>query len=398
MYFYNVGQRDMSDFAALVAPRPLLFCFASQDVLFSRDEYRSLVDRTRRVYKLFGCEDNCQLFEAPGPHGYRPETIEVINRWFDRHVAGEERPSLPIQQPENEERTISVFQGRPPEADRLDVLPELMSRRGSFELPAKPEDWPAVRDQAKQVLRREALRLLDADEPLTLAEVGSWLSGTITVKKHRGELGGVDVWVEAYIRPEDGGKVIVTLAEPGETATDAVHRLSNHVNGPTLIGIETRGSGFRAGHAAVDHHLLRAGMLTGMPITLLTIQDLRHLMKVVLRWPFVTGRRVFLHGGGDRGVACLYHALYDEGVAGVVAVDPPASHRDGAYMLGILRVADIEHVIGLMCPRPVGVLNMTLTGRSWAARAYRRAGVPDRLITARHNLGAVFAQVLNAPA
>jgi dienelactone hydrolase len=52
LYFPNPFRRDTSEFAALMAPRPLLYCFAAQDLLFSRDEYRGLLERTRRVYRL----------------------------------------------------------------------------------------------------------------------------------------------------------------------------------------------------------------------------------------------------------------------------------------------------------------------------------------------------------
>jgi len=56
MYFHNPYQYDTAEFAGLIAPRPALFCYASQDSLFSNGEYKSLVNRTKKIYKLHDCD------------------------------------------------------------------------------------------------------------------------------------------------------------------------------------------------------------------------------------------------------------------------------------------------------------------------------------------------------
>lgn len=127
MYFHNPYMRDTSEFAALIAPRPLLYCFASEDGLFSQAEYKSLAERTGRIYELLGCADKCQLFEYPGPHAYQPETVEAVNKWFDKFVAGEDHPLIQREELEHRPAVLSVFEGKVPQPDRLDILPELLT-------------------------------------------------------------------------------------------------------------------------------------------------------------------------------------------------------------------------------------------------------------------------------
>ncbi|MCJ7751332.1 MAG: acetylxylan esterase, partial [Armatimonadetes bacterium] len=149
---HNIFQQDSCEWGALIAPRPLLLCFAGDDGLFSPAGYRILTEKARRIYALYGAEDRCQLFEYPGPHGYNPEAIEAVNRWFDRYVAGEERPMRAIGAPVHDEKTTAVFNGAPPATDHLDILPELMTRRASIALPSDLHQLAELRGRVRAEL------------------------------------------------------------------------------------------------------------------------------------------------------------------------------------------------------------------------------------------------------
>lgn len=395
MYYHNPHQKDTSEFAALIAPRAALFCFASEDTLFSRNEYQSLVERTKKVYRLFDCADKCALFEYPGPHGYQPESVAAINKWFDKHVAGKEHPEIERGKPEHEEKVITVFNGRPPSPDRLDLLPELLSPQGSIELPRNADDWPAIRESATESLRKEVFHLLDEmDESLEVEELGNWFTSERRDIKYRGRLGGMDLMIEALVQPHDDARVVVGLADGTENVDDVLRRVRDHVEGHTIIAVEPRGSGFSSCHPNQERHLLRAGALTGLTPAMLLIHDLHHVMRFVTDLPFVKGRRIYLYGRADAGVACLYHGVLDDEIAGVVAQDITATHRRGAYILGILRVLDLPEAVGLMAPRPVGLVNQSPSRTTWAARSYERLGCPERLIARSHSLKVVFDKVL----
>jgi len=382
IYPHNPYQRDTSEFAALIAPRPLLYCFARHDSLFNPDEFRSLAARTKRIYELHGRGDLCQLCEYDGPHGYQPVSIDAINTWFDTYVDGEPHPMLQRGDREHGERVTTVFNGKPPTPDRLDLLPELISRTGHVRLPDADDEWPGIRDAAIRRLRTEVFHLLDHVQPARLEQVGDWQNGPEpTNRKHsfRSSIDHMDIWIDAHTRGTDDGKVIVALADHAETARNAGMRLAETDYRHTLVCIESRGTGFSA-CTDQEYHLLRAGALTGVTPAALLVHDLHALMPLIYELPFVKGREVYLCGSGDAGIACLYHALLDPRITGVVAANLPASHRRGGYILGILRVLDLPQAIGLMAPRPIALVDMAPT-RSihWASRVYNRLNVPGRL-------------------
>jgi hypothetical protein len=361
-----------------------LFSYSAHDVLFSPEESQAFVERIRGVYKLLGCEERCEFVLCPGPHGERPEALAAIDRWFDLHVAGAERP--PVEQPVADwtEADLTVFNGAPPESNRLDLLPELLSSCGALELPGTAEAWPALQRQAIDGLRTKVFGRLDGlRDTLTLERRSDAVSmhRTTVCRTYGGEIAGMDVWLET-MRPQGSSPIqFLGVAGSEENSGDVMARLCRQAHPDAgKAAFEPRGTGFSAAPAARTPALLRAALLDGLTPVLLMVQDLRLLMDRFLDLEEVRGSSLFLYGRGDAAVACLYYALQDHRVAGVVLDEPPVSHREGAPIPGILRHLDIEQAIGLMAPRPVALVTASHGWRSWARRAYRRLGVEERFV------------------
>lgn len=398
MYVHNLYGRDTSEFAALVAPRPLLFSFAERDSLFSLDEYQAVYERTQRVYRLLGVAERCALHIHPAGHGYHPDSHAAIKQWFDRHVAGRAMPESPVPEIEQEERTISIFNGHAPSPNHLDLLPELLAPRGAFDLPRTAEEWPSIREAAKDAVRREVLALLDASpDRLEMAEVRASRSGKRPYLRYRGELGGMEVWAEALLPEGEPSQIVVGVAGPEETAADVTGVLGDFGVEAAIVGLEPRGSGYTSTTKFIRHLVLRAGAITGFTPTLMAIQDIEQALAYLRTLPWAAGKPLYLYGRGDAGIACIYHALFDERVRGVVVEDIPPSHADGAYLLNVLRVCDVEHALGLLAPRRVGVVGPTFHGHRWCNRVYQRLGQAERFINVRHHLKPVLEKVLAAP-
>jgi dienelactone hydrolase len=395
MYPLNVHQADMSDFAALIAPRPILFCFARHDILFSPAERRGLVDRTRRLYALAGRREDCRLFEYDGPHSYQPDCVAAINDWFDRHVSGRAHPKGTTGKSERTEAELSVFDGDAPRPNRVNVLPELLCPPPSVRLPDGAKDWPAKRRAALARLREEVTDGLDRlGETLTVKPLGRWLSGTTRLLKYRAEIGGMEVWIELIVPKEAGRNAVIALAGPGETGVDVLGRVAGNAGPNVAIAvIEPRGSGFTSSGPQAEVSLLRAGALTGVTPAMLLLQDLRKGHAFLKALPELKGRRLFLYGRADAAAACLYQAALDETVAGAVLDALPASHREGAIIPRILRVCDLEQAAGLAAPRPVGLLDLRGARRLWAQRAYERVGAREKFVVERASLARLFEKV-----
>jgi hypothetical protein len=383
MYPINRHQRCMSEFAALIAPRPALYLNASGDLLFSASEYHALVEQTRRIYRLYGCEEHCDCFVYPGPHAVTAEAHAAINAWFDRHVAGETRPPLALPQRDVDERTVTIFNGAAPASNKMRLIPEMLSPLGSLPLPQNPDEWPALRAEAVTRLRREVCFLLDrAEEPLTCRLVGDWVEGDGAASGRRliwrGELEGMDIWIKALMNPSDNNKVLVAWCDTDETAHDLYGHLAGAGGGCSLVVIEGRTAGWNASTPCMTWDILRGGALVGLTPSLLLLQDMARVLPFLRGLPEFRDQQFYLYGRGDAGAACLYQAAFDETIAGVVTENQPRSHRDGAYLPGVMRVLDLDETAGLVAPRPVCLVTPQYARRNWAARLYERLGIPQR--------------------
>ena len=390
MYPHHLFRRDTSEYAALIAPRAALYCFADDDQIFNADETRALVERTRRVYELYKCEESCELVTCPGPHGDHPEFDEATSKWFDRHLAGEERPL--IERPEREvpEEVVSVFNGRPPSPNYMDILPRLLSPRGTVVLPGKPEEWPEIRRQAL-----EAMPAFPGDDGRTfLKQAGIWRRGEGANTAHSGQIDGVAVWLHISTLTSAPAKLIMAVAGPGEGSRDVMGCVGGL--GPDSKGIASAGFEPRCGGLSFNGLVPRSSgeirkwsiekllpfalPLTGVTPVMMTVHDIGVALDYLRGLEGFEKTEIYLHGKGDAGVAALYKGIMDESVAGVILEDAPATHADAAPILGILRAFDMPQAVGLMAPRKVALVNPRHNYWTWPDRIYERLGCPEKYV------------------
>ncbi len=73
---------EMSDVAALIAPRPFLAVNGAQDPIFPIDATRASHARLREAYALFGAEDSCCLEVGAGGHRYYKALVWPVVREY----------------------------------------------------------------------------------------------------------------------------------------------------------------------------------------------------------------------------------------------------------------------------------------------------------------------------
>ena len=83
-------------------------------------------------------------------------------------------------------------------------------------------------------------------------------------------------------------------------------------------------------------------------------------------------------GRGQAGVIAAYAALLEPRIAEVVAVDPPASHRDGPIFLNVLRVMDVPDAFGMLAPRPLTIATKAGAAFERTRALYQANGVSAR--------------------
>lgn len=404
MYVQNVHGRDTAEYAALIAPRPLLFCYGHDDALYSEPEYFGMRDKIAPVYDWYGCPEKFKVHQYVGPHGYTEDSINQVNRWFDTYVAGEERPMLQPEDSPLTEQSATIFNGAPPQPNRTQLLPELLSPQGTVELPANIDEWHKIRADVVSRLRRDVFhRILEPQPQMSVETVGNWtLGGVGRVLRHLASIDGVDLVIDE--RRRDGDEVVVAISDFGDNGQGMVHRTADFCAGRSSFIVEGRGCGTTSTRLTPlecdrDNFLIQAGSITGITPLQLMIQDTLAVVRFIREQETYRQRKVVLYGIGDAAVACLYAAILDDSIDGVVTHCMPGSHLNGGYIPGILRVLDLEQACGMLAPRPVAFVDMQQTRQNWAPRLYARLGINGKLIakcqSADSAVAAVFAALKN---
>lgn len=385
MYPNNLYRRDTSEYAALLAPRAALFCFADDDLIFHADVTRALVERTRKVYALYGQEQQCGLVTCPGGHGDHPEFNEATSRWFDRQVAGTEHPMLNRGEMELSEKEVAVFNGCPPVPNRMELLPHLISARGSLPLPEDLQDWGGIRQRALA-----ALPAFPGDDGNSwFKQTGVWRLPDGTTFEHRGQIDGMALWMYLLTPARNSRKLILGIAGPGGGARDILGEIHRAMPPEAAVcgGYEPRLSGLTCLAPenfvfSIRKLLSLAFPLTGSTPVMMTSHDIDVAVDHLAGIKELAGVEIYLYGKAEAGVAALYSGIKDERIAGVILEDPPSSHLDGAPILGILRAFDMPQAVGLMAPRKVALVNPSHNGWTWPGRVFDRLGCPERFIEA----------------
>lgn len=85
---------DHADFLACMAPKPLIVLAKERDFFDARGAEEA-VRRLKRIYGLFGAEENVKLHIGPTPHGYTQENREAMYQWFNRATGVSEAKTEP---------------------------------------------------------------------------------------------------------------------------------------------------------------------------------------------------------------------------------------------------------------------------------------------------------------
>ncbi|MDW8129467.1 MAG: acetylxylan esterase [Bryobacterales bacterium] len=135
------------EFAAMMAPRPLLLVSATGD--WTRNTPREEFPAVRAIYELYGKPENVENAHMDAPHNYNQASREAVYRFFGKHVLGETDPGKLA------ERSIRV--------ERLQDMLALHNRT----LPPGSLDYAGLFRLWKEIARRQVAECRD---PGTLRE------------------------------------------------------------------------------------------------------------------------------------------------------------------------------------------------------------------------------------
>ncbi len=386
MFLYNTFQWPWTRIAGLIAPRAMLFVNSDADRIFPMDANRRVINRLERLYSLYGAGDFVDSLVSIGGHAYREDIRKGAYRFINMHLKNDAGVVL------DSEADLVSGSGNdrvyPIPIEKLRVFPEDSDIPGDelnttidrhfvpmaqVALPGRGrfESW---KSGLVEQLRRVSFRSLpERIEPARLLQEregrAEWLeteSGIRVQLRLAGE-SGADVDAERLL-------LVVQDGESADGASDVVDRVSRP--GDVVYTCAPRGVGpTRWTQKNPPNYVQRSHVLLGQTADTGRVLDIIAAAKY-LRRKNESAAPVYLAGEGAAGVLAAYAALWEEEIAGVIAVDPPMSHMEDSapQFLNVLRVCDVPEVFGMAAPRPVTIVGGDAAAVGRAARIYEAAG------------------------
>lgn len=379
MYLRNTYGHDLSLFAALIAPRALLMCFARGDQYFSLREFHQLHERCRARFEKMQVPERCALFEYEGPHGYNTRaTYNRIHEWFDQYVAGEPHPEVDTlalsREPAHDERTLSVFNGTPPQPNRVSELPRILPTQPQvLALPESLEQWRKDKWKVQWPLMDQVFHSLQNRKPefFEIEQIGNWQVGNGHARAWRGNLEGMSLRFHSITPANDGhDTVLVAVGRRTQTALQLAREIFVEAQNANLgvLAIEPRARGVNAFSAEHRTYLNRMGCLAGQTPTMMMVEDLRRACDQWGNWPGISGKKLVFVGIEEGAIAVLVHALMhtmmhpnDEMMAGVILCDLPSSFLNTPHQIMGSRASSMSRRLS----------------RFWHRRPWRWCGTAD---------------------
>lgn len=383
MFLYNTFRWPWTRIAALIAPRPLLFVNSDQDRLFPIDADQRVLNNLERVYSLYGAGDFVDSLVSIGGHAYRQDIRQAAYRFINMHLRNDPRVVTDsevdlVSGPENKRQypiaaeKLRVFpQDSDIPQDQLDTTIDQHFVPMAKVEPPQSGEYEAWRTSLLAELRRVVFGYFPTRIPPAEGS-GRWLLSEPGIK--------VSLIWEPY--PDMGGKpardvLFVRYSERGSLTPDCLREVDGQKNLCFPRGME----GTVWTQRNPPNYVERSHALLGRTVDTGRVWDVIAAARWLHLRPEHADVPLYVAGEGPGAVLAAYAALLEPDIAGVIAVDPPASHMDAKapQFLNVLRVCDIPEVFGMLAPRPLTVIGGPSELLTKVARIYAAAGAALQL-------------------
>jgi cephalosporin-C deacetylase-like acetyl esterase len=389
MFLVNTYRWEWTTIAALVAPRPLLFCNSDNDPIFPMDANRRIIARLRTLYKMYGRPELVDDYVSHGGHDYRPDLRIAIFKWINKHIKNETGPVTDAVFTPFANKDLRVFpEERDVPADAINArIDEVFVSRAQARLPNqgkyqawKNETWAEIR---KRVFHEFPDRIPASPARGLTLDLGS---GDTILAAQFDSTADLDPIIGATLYSIRGvGKTELKAERPTLVVLnedDNVENVSQWAkpflgNGP-IAALGPRGVGVSAWtRLSPPNYVERAHALLGRTVDAGRVWDIAATVRA-LNTTYKGQQGLKIVGRGQAGVLAAYAALFEPTIAEVVAVDPPPSHRQGPIFLNILRILDIPEALGLLAPRRLSLVNARDKAFERTAEIYKIAGAESK--------------------
>ncbi len=382
MFAYNPYRWEWTTILALFAPKPLMFANGDADPIFPMPGNRRIAERMRKCYEMLGAKD---LFEEVVDENNKHEDTPVLRkasfRFFNTHLKGDPKAKV-------EDTVFAKIAGKDLRVfpDDKDLPKDSINAKADetfvpvadVKLPAKPEEFAAWKAALLKELKERCFRGWPEKMPAAKDTKPDGLA--ISFKGND----GVDFLTKIHpfrfpLPNEHLRETFLLVIVNADDDPEKVCRIGSTSADSGSMTLEPRGVGDGKWTTKNPPNTVeRSFALVGSTADAGRLRDLLGFLAS----PKHTGK-VRLAGRGQAGVIAAYAALLmPDKVDEVVLHEPPTSHDDGPYFLGIRRVLDIPDALGLLAPD----MKVTITGKSAVSKAFHKTEAIFKLAGTKGNL------------
>jgi dienelactone hydrolase len=379
MLMVNTYRWEWTTIAAMIAPRPLLFCNSDNDKIFPMPANRRIIQRLRKAYKIYDKPELVDEYVSEGGHDYRKDLRIAIFRWINKHLKNDTGEVKDADFEPLHGRQLRVFPTNDdiPKDAINNKVDQTFVRLASVPLPEEGhfDEW---KEKLMKRLREQSFRTFPERIPAAVKQEKDTLKGpgwTTTELKTEGDV-TVDLYGEGKAQSKDGVLLVVEDLPPGH-GLPVVESTFGGKGEVRVLRLDA------ARHGTVKrkdppNYLPRAHALVGRSVDegsvwdiAATVRYLSEKEKDVTSWKVV--------GKGEAGILAAYAALFEPSITSVVVIDPPPSHDQGPIFLNVLRVLDVPDALGMLAPLPLTLINADKKTSDKVGAIYEAAGAKEKL-------------------
>ena len=390
MFFYNNYRWEWSTIAALIAPRAMLFENSGYDPIFPMPGNERIRDRLAHLYRWYEKKPG-ELFDigvTPGGHSDNVELRLMAYRWINKHLKNDNAEVAEPKIPVIDGKDLRVF----PEdsdlpADRINArIDESFVKLATPQTPKSREEYSKWSESLRQELMARVLtewpeqvpaaEVRQQDKDLGLMMLRTEDDITVMAMRTKSE-------TEVKRSPEHPERIWLVVLNPDEHEGVLPDWAKSVIPaGQATVILSPRGSGETVKWTTKNppNYVERAHALIGRTVDAGRIWDVQSVARM-LHEAEGNELTIGVAGKGVAGILGAYAALNETSIAEVIAVDPPASHRNGPYLLSVLRVLDIPDVLGMLSPRHLTLVTPNQAAFARTTELYKTSGHADRIKT-----------------
>jgi hypothetical protein len=395
IYYHNTFQTDLSVVAALIAPRPLLFCSGQLDADFPPDGHKEVFRQAKRIYDLYSESKSSdrikEVNEAVGHTDsrlFRREARQWLNLWLRKD-----------RSPLNNETNLDQ---RPLAAEELACLEKLPRdainyRIDELFLPSvRPvsyntlEEWGKRRAELLAELRDKTFRWFPTNQipfdTQVSRNLGGWANRYAEYKDVAIQT-EPDVRIRVQLLRARKRSKDTPLLIYAKRSGDSIYFLDIDELLPILGRCDVAILNTRLTEVSVTAKELseieRTASWLGRTVASMQVWDILRTVEWLATEEKLNPTSLSVYGKGEMGIVGLYAALFDDRISRVIVRDPPATHRRGPALLNVLRITDIPEAAAALAPRElVFIDNQVPHAFQWTRSIYDLHEHPSAISTA----------------